>query len=191
MNTVYGYARVSTAEQNLERQREALGDVDKLITEKKSGRSSEDREALQSLLFFAGEGDTIRVKSIDRLARNTRDLLDIAEQLAAKGVRLEFVDQPNLSMTNPGDKFILTIYAGFAEMERALIRDRQAEGIAIAKAEGKYNKAAKLSAEQVAEAKRRKEEGVAVARIARDLGVSRNTVYAALNGTGKYASADD
>ena len=84
---------------------------------------------------------------------------------------------------------MLTIYAGFATMERAMIRERQAEGIAIAKASGKYGRVAKLTAEQVAAARARVESGVSKARVARELGVSRTTLYRALAGEGIYAAS--
>lgn len=91
----YGYARVSSQDQNLARQREALAGVDHLTEEKVSGKNVDDRKALKTLMDFARSGDTIRVKSIDRLARDTRDLLEIIDTLADKGVAVEFVDTPS------------------------------------------------------------------------------------------------
>lgn len=132
----------------------------------------------------------MRVKSPDRLARNTIDLLNIAHELNDKGVSLEFVDAPMLNVGSAQGEFMLTIYGGFAQMERAIIRERQAEGIAIAKAAGKYEKPASLTPEQVAEARRRVAAKVPKSVIARDLGVSRRTLYNALDGKGVYGGEE-
>src|SRR5690554_3254433 len=183
---VVGYARVSAADQNEARQLEAIGEVDRLFSEKVSGKTT-DRAQLQEMLAYVREGDTIRVKSPDRLARSTTDLLGMVEQLKAKGVALEFVDNPALNTDTPQGSFMLTILAAVAKLERATIRERQAEGIAIAKAAGKYERGPKLAAGQIAEARQRVAAGVPKARVARDLGCSRQTLHSALSGTGKYA----
>ncbi len=185
---VYGYARVSSTDQNLDRQREALAGVDVLVEEQVSGKNRDDRERLRTLMAFAQPGDVIRTKSIDRLARNTRDLLGIVDELLAKGVSVEFVDTPQLSVSTKEGRAMITIFAAFAELERESIRERQLEGIAIAKAAGKYEKAPKLRPDQVAAARAQIADGVPKAKVARDLGVSRQTLYAALNGSGKYAA---
>lgn len=184
---VVGYARVSAADQNEARQIEAIGEVDRLFSEKVSGKST-DRAQLQEMLAYVREGDTIRVKSPDRLARSTTDLLGMVEQLKAKGVALEFVDNPALNTETPQGSFMLTILAAVAELERATIRERQAEGIAIAKAAGKYERGPKLTSGQIGEARQRVAAGVPKARVARDLGCSRQTLHAALSGAGKYAA---
>ena len=184
---VYGYARVSSQDQNLARQREALAGVDQIIEEKVSGKNVEDREKLRTLIDFAHEGDTIRVKSIDRLARDTRDLLAIVDGLAEKGVAVEFVDTPQLNVTTKEGKAMLTIFAAFAELERESIRERQRDGIAAAKAAGKYAKKNALTVEQVLDADRRVKEGVTRAHIAREYGVSRQTLHTAMTRTGKYS----
>ncbi|TFD23821.1 recombinase family protein [Cryobacterium sp. TMT2-23] len=185
---VVGYVRVSAADQNEARQLEALGTVDKMFSEKVSGKNTEDRAKLQEMLTYVRDGDRVRVKSPDRLARSTTDLLALVEQLKAKGVALEFVDNPALNTDTPQGEFMLTVLAAIAQLERKTIRERQAEGIAIAKRDGKYEKAPKLGLEQIAEARERVEAGVPKALVARDLGVSRQTLYAALNGSGKYAA---
>ena len=138
------------------------------------------------LLKVLRRGDTLVVKSPDRLARNTVDLLNIAHELRDKGVDLEFLDTPALNVDSATGEFMLTIYAGFATLERAMIRERQAEGIAIAKAKGKYEREPKLTAEQVRDARKRVEAGVPKAKVARDFGVSRTTLYSALAGDGVY-----
>ena len=184
---VVGYVRVSAADQNEARQLEALGDVDRLFSEKASGKSVDDRARLREMLTYVRNGDKVRVKSPDRLARSTTDLLAIVEQLKAKGVALEFIDNPALNTDTPQGEFMLTVLAAIAQLERKTIRERQAEGIAIAKRNRVYDRAPKLSPEQVEEARVRVAADVPKAKVARDLGVSRQTLYAALSGTGKYA----
>ena len=184
---VVGYVRVSAADQNEARQLEALGTVDRLFSEKVSGKNTNDRVQLQEMLIYVRDGDTVRVKSPDRLARSTTDLLALVEQLKAKGVALEFVDNPALNSDTPQGEFMLTVLAAIAQLERKTIRERQAEGIAIAKRNGVYDRVPKLSPEQIQVARERIAQGVPKAKVARDLGVSRQTLYAALNGSGKYA----
>lgn len=184
---IVGYVRVSAADQNEARQVEVLSDVGRVFSEKVSGKNVDDRAQLKELLAYVRDGDKVRVKSPDRLARSTRDLLDLIEQFQAKGVAVEFVDNPALNTDTPQGEFMLTILAAVAQLERATIRERQAEGIAIAKRNGVYERALKLTPEQIAHARERIEADVPKAKIARDLGVSRQTLYAALRGTGKYA----
>ena len=184
---VVGYVRVSAADQNQARQVEAIGDVDRLFSEKVSGKNVDDRQQLKEMIAYVRDGDVVRVKSPDRLARSTRDLLDLVEQLQSKGVAVEFVDNPALNTDTPQGEFMLTILAAVAQLERATIRERQAEGIALAKKKGIYDRSPKLGAEQVSVARQRVSEGVPKAKVARDLGISRQTLYAALSGSGKYA----
>lgn len=186
---VVGYVRVSAADQNEARQLEALGDVDRLFSEKVSGKNVDDRMQLKEMLAYVREGDKVRVKSPDRLARSTTDLLALVEQLKSKSVALEFVDNPALNTDTPQGEFMLTVLAAISQLERKTIRERQAEGIAIAKRKGVYERALKLCPEQIEEARQRVAADVPKAKVARDLGVSRQTLYAALSGTGKYASA--
>lgn|SRR5699024_3241819 len=176
----FGYARVSTSEQNLDRQLEAIGEVDEMITDKASGKDRAGRAGLTELMGKVRKGDTIKVKSVDRLARSSRDLLNIMEELSDKGVAVEFTDNPEMSMNTTVGKLVLTILAAVAEMDRATIKERQAEGIELAKARGAFAKKHALSAEQIAEARQRVADGVAKAQVARDLGVSRQTLYTAL-----------
>lgn len=183
---IVGYVRVSSIDQNPARQVEAIGDVDKLFTDTITG-STTNRPQLAELLAYVRDGDTVRVKSPDRLSRSTRDLLDLIERLRAKGVAVEFIDNPTLNTNSPQGEFMLTILAAVAQLERATIRERQAEGIALAKARGVYQRPASLSTEQIAEARDRIAVGVPKAAVARELGVSRQTLYAALRGDGVYA----
>ena len=133
-----GYIRVSTQEQNTIRQEammQTLG-VDELYIDKASGKDAR-RPELQQMMSYVRRGDTVVVESISRFARNTRDLLELVEQLSAKGV--EFVSiKEALDTTTPTGKFILTIFGAVAELEREYILQRQREGIAIAKAQGVY-----------------------------------------------------
>ena len=133
-----GYIRVSTAEQNTARQEvlmEQLG-VDKIYIDRMSGKSK-DRPQLKDMLTFVRADDTVIVESISRFARNTRDLLELVDALSEKGV--EFISKKeNIDTTTPAGKFMLTVFAAVAELERGYILDRQKEGIAIAKSEGKY-----------------------------------------------------
>lgn len=185
---VVGYVRVSALDQNEARQVEALSDVGRVFSEKVSGKNINDREQLKELLAYVREGDTVRAKSPDRLARSTRDLLDLVEQFKEKGVAVEFVDNPALNTSTPQGEFMLTILAAVAQLERATIRERQAEGIAIAKRKGVYERSPKLTSEQIAHARERVDAGVPKAKVARDLGVSRQTLYAALGAKGRYAN---
>jgi len=133
-----GYIRVSTVEQNTARQEvllEELG-VSRVYIDKMSGKSA-DRPKLKEMLEFVREGDMVVVESISRFARNTRDLLELVDMLTEKGV--EFISKKeNIDTTTPAGKFMLTVFAAVAELERGYILDRQREGIAIAKSEGKY-----------------------------------------------------
>ena len=133
-----GYVRVSTQEQNTIRQEVMMRNlgVDHLYIDKASGKNA-DRPELRRMLQFVREGDTVIVESISRFARNTRDLLALVEQLTAK--KVEFVSQKEaIDTTTPTGKFMLTIFGAVAELEREYILQRQREGIAIAKAQGKY-----------------------------------------------------
>ena len=132
-----GYRRVSTAEQNFDRQE--LGEVEKVFEEKVSGKNT-DRDALQEMIEFVRENDTVVVYSIDRLARDLRDLQSIIQRLNDKGVSVEFITE-KLTFSGADDAFSklqLQLMGAFAEFERNIIKNRQAEGIAKAKAKGVY-----------------------------------------------------
>ena len=133
-----GYVRVSTEEQNTIRQEilmKELG-VEKIYIEKISGKSKE-RPVLKEMMAFVREGDTLIVESISRFARNTKDLLELVEQLKVK--KVQFVSQKeNIDTTTPTGEFMLTVFGAMAQLERETILARQAEGIAAAKAAGKY-----------------------------------------------------
>lgn len=180
-----GYVRVSTTDQNPARQLAAIGTVDRLFAEKISARTT-DRPQLQAMLAYVRSGDLVRVKSPDRLARSTTDLLALVNHLKNKDVQIQFIDQPALNTDSPQGQFMLTILGAVAQLERATIKERQAEGIALAKARGIYDRTPKLSPDQISTARGRIAAGVTKARVARDLGVSRQTLYTALAGQGRY-----
>ncbi|OFL67441.1 MULTISPECIES: recombinase family protein [unclassified Brevibacterium] len=181
-----GYVRVSAADQNEARQVEAIGEVDRLFAEKVSGKNVDDRAQLEEMVAYVRDGDVVRVKSPDRLSRSTTDLLSLVKELQGKGVAVEFVDSPELNTDTPQGEFMLTILAAVAQLERATIRERQAEGIAIAKARGVYEREQKLTDGQIFSARELIARGVPKAAVARELGVSRQTLYTALAGEGKY-----
>ena len=133
-----GYVRVSTQEQNEGRQTEAFNNmgVDKLFIDKQSGKNI-NRPQLAEMLAYIREGDIVVVESISRLARNTRDLLDIVEKIKNKGASFVSLKE-SIDTDSVSGKFMLTIFAAMAELERGYILERQAEGIALAKREGKY-----------------------------------------------------
>lgn len=177
-----GYRRVSTIDQNLERQ--DLGAVERVFEEKVSGKNT-DRAALQEMIAFVREGDEIVVFSIDRLARDLRDLQSIIQTLNDKGVSITFLSE-RLTFTGDTDdafsRLQLQLMGAFAEFERNIIRKRQAEGIAKAKARGVYQGRKKKVDDQKIIAL--KQQGMRVSEIAAALGVSRMTVYRALSLSG-------
>lgn len=132
------YVRVSTAEQNEARQIEALKkhDIDKWYTEKVSGKNM-NRPQLEAMLDYVREGDTVYIHDFSRLARSTKDLLAIVEQLQDKNVHL-VSNKENLDTSTPTGKLMLTMIAAINEFERENLLERQREGIAIAKAQGKF-----------------------------------------------------
>ena len=133
-----GYVRVSTKEQNTARQEELMKllGVDRVYIEKMSGKDTE-RPFLQEMMNFVREGDSVVVESISRFARNTKDLLELTEELNNKHV--QFISQKeNIDTNTPAGKFMLTIFGAVAELEREYIRQRQKEGIEIAKQQKKY-----------------------------------------------------
>lgn len=174
-----GYVRVSTLDQNTVRQLDGIP-VDKTYTERASGKDQKNRPELENLIGFVREGDTVLVHSMDRLARNLDDLKKIVSRLTRKGVRVEFMKE---ALTFTGDDsaaatFLLHVMGAFAEFERSLIRERQREGIALAKQRKVYKgRVPALSPAKAAELRRRAAEGESKTKLARDLGISRATVY--------------
>jgi len=184
-----GYVRVSTTDQNPDRQIDAIGEVDKLFVDYASGKDTR-RPQLDALRAYVRDGsdDVVKVKSVDRLARSTQDLLSLLQEFESKGATIDFIDTPALSTSTPSGKFTLTVLAAVVEFERELIKERQREGIALARAKGKYQRGPKLTPEQITEARRLVNEGVPKTRAAAQFGVSRWTLHDALVGRGIYAT---
>lgn len=180
MTANIGYIRVSSNNQNTDRQLDGIA-LEKVFTEKQSGKSSNDRPQLQECLSWIREGDTLHVHSIDRLARNLVDLQNLVTSITAKGVTLKF-HKEGLTFTgdsnNPMNKLLLQMLGAVAEFERNLIKERQAEGIKIAKDKGvKFGAKPKLSDEQIRELKLLIQAGSKVTEVAKQFGVTRPTVY--------------
>jgi len=173
-----GYVRVSSCDQNPQRQLEGVH-LERVFTDRASGRDTR-RPQLEAMFSFAREGDTLIVHSMDRLARNLDDLRRIVQKLTGRGVRIEFV-QESLAFTgedSPLANLMLSVMGAFAEFERALIRERQQEGIALAKQRGAYKGRRKcLSPVQVTELRRRVSAGEVKTQLAREFGISRETLY--------------
>lgn len=173
-----GYIRVSSIDQNTVRQLDGIS-LNKTFTEKMSGKDTQ-RPILQECLGYIRQGDTLHVHSIDRLARNAKDLLNLVEQILAKGATVSFNKNNLIFSPDTKDhmaKLQLTMLAAFAEFERELIRERQLEGIAIAKAEGKYSGRRKVTDEVIEKAKARTKNGEPLSKVAKELNISRETLY--------------
>lgn len=178
-----GYIRVSTKEQNTIRQEylmESLG-VDEIYIDRMSGKTR-DRPELNKMLDYVRKGDTVVVESISRFARNTRDLLELVEQLSTKGV--EFVSQKEAIDTSTATgKFMLTVFGAVAELEREYILQRQREGITIAKEQGKYTGRKPIQHPEFAMVVSRWKRGEMTAVEARKtLGMSASTFYRRVRG---------
>jgi DNA invertase Pin-like site-specific DNA recombinase len=176
--TTIGYARVSTTDQNLEIQIAALkaAGCDVIRSEKRSGTSTKGRTELQTVLDFLRKGDVLTVTRIDRLARSIGDLQDIVRAVKAKGASLKATEQP-IDTTSAAGKAFLDMLGVFAEFETNLRRERQAEGIAKAKAAGVYKgRPPSVSADKVRELR---QKGLGASEIAKALKIGRASVYRA------------
>ena len=180
---IVGYARVSTLDQNNARQLDGIATF-KTFTDKASGKDTK-RPQLERTLEFLREGDTLVVHSMDRLARNLDDLRKIVLTLTQRGVEVRFVKE---QLTFTGDdslmaNLLLSVMGAFAQFERELLRERQREGIAIAKRKGVYKgRRPSLDASKMAALRSRLESGAPKALVAREFGISRQTLYTALQG---------
>ena len=179
-----GYIRVSTVDQNTERQLDGIK-VYKTFTDKASGKDT-NRPQFKAALEYLREGDVLVVHSMDRLARNLDDLRKIVADLTAHGIVIEFVKE---QLTVNGDdsalsKLLLSVMGAFAEFERALLKERQREGIALAKAAGVYRgRKPALTKDQAVALRDRVKAGVPKAVVAREFGISRETLYTYLEST--------
>ncbi|WP_078344303.1 recombinase family protein [Mycobacteroides chelonae] len=173
-----GYQRVSTVDQNTDRQLDGVA-VDKMFTDKASGKDTH-RPELARTIEYLRHGDTLVVHSMDRLARNLEDLRRIVRELTGQGVRVEFVKEA-LTFTgedSPMNTLLLSMLGAVAEFERSMILERQREGIALAKAAGKYKgRKAALSDRQAEELRTRLAAREPVSTLAREYGISRQSVY--------------
>jgi DNA invertase Pin-like site-specific DNA recombinase len=176
-----GYVRVSTVEQNTVRQLDGIA-VDRTFIDTASGKDT-TRPRLDELIAFVRAGDTVLVHSMDRLARNLDDLRRLVRTLTGKGVRVEFVKE-QLTFTgedSPMATLLLSVMGAFAEFERALILERQREGISAAKQRGAYTgRKPALTAEQARQLRERVAAGERKSALATEFGISRETVYAYL-----------
>ena len=171
------YIRVSTVEQNEQRQIEAMQKygVEKWFTEKVSAKDT-NRPKLQEMLEFAREGDTIYIHDFSRLARSTKDLLDIVETLSGKGIHL-VSNKESIDTSTPTGRLMLTMIGAIAEFERQNLLDRQREGIAIAKRNGKYKGGKRKQIHNFEDGYRRyKSRELTKAALAKELNVSRPTL---------------
>ncbi|MFJ9371549.1 recombinase family protein [Nocardia sp. NPDC101769] len=173
-----GYVRVSTVDQNTVRQLDGI-EVEKTFTDKASGKDTA-RPRLDEMIAFVRDGDTVIVHSMDRLARNLDDLRRLVRLFTGKGVRVEFVKE-SLTFTgedSPMATLLLSVMGAFAEFERALILERQREGIAAAKARGAYTgRKPALTDAQAGRLRERAAAGESKSLLAKEFGISRETVY--------------
>jgi DNA invertase Pin-like site-specific DNA recombinase len=183
VSPLMGYARVSTQSQDLCQQRDTLRECGctRIFEEKISG-VRRDRPELGRLLEHLRPGDVVTVTRLDRLARSTRDLLEIAEHIKAIGAGLRSLAEPWADTTTPAGRMILTVFAGMADFERSLIVERTSAGRVAAKARGvRFGPRPTLAAEQISHARQLiEQERKSVTEVARLLGVHRATLYRAL-----------
>lgn len=174
-----GYARISTDDQTLDRQRQRLYQCgcEKVFEEKLSG-ARRDRPELARLIDQLRKDDVVVVTRLDRLARSTKDLLEIAETIQTKDAGLQSLEEPWADTTSPAGRMVLTVFAGIAEFERELIRQRTADGRIAAKGRGvTFGRPRKLTPDQQGLALRLLEEGRSVSEVARTFAVHPATVY--------------
>lgn len=191
-----GYVRVSSLEQNPQRQLEELnqsGKLDRVFQDKASGsRRGKHRPQLDACIAYLRDGDELVVSSIDRLARSLIDLRSIIDALTDKGVTVIFLHEHlsfSRSSKDPRADLMLGILGSFAEFERAIIRERQAEGIALAKKAGKYKgRRRALAKRQEQEVQERAARGESKSALAREYGVARGTIYAAIKRNNDYGN---
>lgn len=192
---IYGYARVSTTGQSNEIQTEALTTYgcESIYTEKVTGRKRDNRDQFNLLMETVKEGDTIVVSKLDRMARNTRDALDIIESLKEKGVALVILNMGGqvVDTSTPVGKMMITMLAAVAEFEADMIRERQMEGIQAAKERGafkgrapKFTEDSKELQQAVELVKKRHDTGMSMEMIAKACGMSRKTLYTKLKNSG-------
>lgn len=181
-----GYARVSSVDQHLDRQLAQFKErgIEKIFTDKVSGKNT-DRPGFQQMMEFVREGDELYVCSMDRMARNLKDLLSITETLQDKGVSVHFLKE-NISLVPTGEKSALTkllmaMIGAVAEFERSLILERQREGIQQAKKRNVYKGRVPIDQETIQKARQMVNDGMSKVVVAKKLGIGRTTLYKYLN----------
>jgi len=179
-----GYIRVSTYDQNTDRQLECE-QLDRIFTDKASGKDL-NRPELEELINFAREGDVVVIHSMDRLARNLDDLRKLVKSLTQRGISVQFIKE-QLTFTDkdsPMSNLLLSVMGAFAEFERSLIKERQREGIELAKKKGTYKGRKKsLSSEKVIMLQQQASRGIKKTHLAKEFGISRETLYQYLKET--------
>jgi DNA invertase Pin-like site-specific DNA recombinase len=175
-----GYARVSSYGQSLEVQLEKLRDCDRIFQEKQSART-DNREQLQLCLDYVRDGDHLIITKLDRLARSTRDLLNIMQRLQDKQVKLVVLDQ-QIDTSTPTGMLLFTMLGAIAAFENDLRKDRQMQGIELAKRKGiKFGRKQALNAEQINDLQRKRADGVKIIELMSQFSVSKASVYRALS----------
>ena len=183
------YARVSSYGQSLDVQLEKLKHCDRIFKEKQSGRSTDKREQLALCLDYVRDGDTLVVTKLDRLARSTRDLLNILNTLEKKQVKLHVIDQ-QIDTSTPSGRLLVHLLGSIAEFENDLRKDRQLDGISLAKRNGvKFGRKKALTENQVQELRQKRTDGLLIKDLMEHYCLSKATVYRALGGA--EASASD
>ncbi|MES1053424.1 recombinase family protein [Bacillus thuringiensis] len=174
----FGYMRVSTVDQNLDRQEQQLRDAgcERIFFEKVTG-TKRDRPELNRMLEFLRQGDTVVVTDLTRLSRSTKDLIEIAELISLKGANLKSLKEAWLDTTTAHGKMLFTVFAGIAQFERDLTSERTKEGILAAKKRGKYPGRPKTDEEKVNYALYLIEQGMNRTDAAEKAGISRMTLY--------------
>ena len=175
-----GYARVSSYGQSLQVQQEKLNGCDRVFQEKQSGRTTDKREQLALCLDYVRDGDTLVITKLDRLARSTRDLLNILNSLERKQVKLHVIDQ-QIDTSTPAGMLLVTMLGAIAAFENDLRKERQTDGIALAKRKGvQFGRKKALSDSQVEELRQSRAEGKKIADLMAHYDLSKATVYRAL-----------
>ena len=185
-----GYARVSSTDQHLDRQVaqfKKLG-IEKVFTDKVSGKNT-DRPGFQQMIEYVRDGDELYVCSMDRMARNLRDLLSITESLQKKGVSIHYLKE-NISLVPKGEssamtKLLMAMMGAVAEFERSLILERQREGIEQAKLRNAYKGRVPINPEKIKKAKEMVDQGFSKVLVAKKLGIGRTSLYKYLNNSNK------
>ena len=178
-----GYARVSSYGQSLDVQLDKLSDCDRIFKEKQSGRTTDKREQLSLCLDYVRDGDTLVITRLDRLGRSVRDLCNILSGLEKKQVKLHVIDQ-QIDTSTPSGRLLLNLLGCISEFENDLRRDRQIDGISLARKNGvKFGRKKSLTEVQVQELRQKRSEGLLIKDLMTEYGLSKATVYRVLGET--------